>query len=89
VKPRRLTPAEADALVAHLSPAERRQRINTIIEALAIRGVEARETFDAAGRSYLIIDMAQARAAGLDLATLFEEIAAVMPLPQGHTPPVA
>ena len=85
--PKRLTPTEADALTAHLSPAERRRRIASLIEAMAVRGVAIRETFDAAGRSYLIVDMAQARAVGL--AEVFQQIAEVMPLPQGYTPPVA
>jgi len=44
---RRRTPAEADALVAHLSPAERRMQINALKLMLRIRGVEVEEFFDA------------------------------------------
>jgi len=86
---RRRTRAEADALVAHLSPAERRRRIDAFLEAMAIHGVAARETFDALGRSYLVIDAEQARAVSPDLLALFEEIAAESPPPAGHTPPAA
>jgi hypothetical protein len=86
---KRLTPAEADALVAHLTPEERRRTIDTFIEAMAIRGVEVRELFDAAGRSYLAVDMDAARRASLDLADLFKEAAALSPHPQGHQPPTA
>lgn len=87
--PRRLTPAESDALVAHSSPAERRRRIDAFLEAMAIRGIGARELFDAAGRSYIAVDLEAARAASLDLVALLEEVAAVSPPPQGHTPPAA
>lgn len=86
---RPLTPDEADARVAHLSPAERRRRIDAFLEAMAIRGIDARELFDAAGRSYIAVDMTAARAASVDLAALFAEIAAISPPPQGHTPPTA
>jgi len=86
---KRLTPAEADALVAHLTPEERRRSLDTFIEAMAIRGVEVRELFDAAGRSYLAVDMTTVRRASLDLAALFAEIAALSPHPQGPQPPAA
>ncbi len=87
--PRRLTPAEADALVADLTPAGHRRRIDAFLEAMAIRGTPARELFDAAGRSYIAVDYEAARAASLDLAALLEEVAAVSPPPQGHRPPAA
>jgi hypothetical protein len=87
--PRRLTPAEADALVADFTPAERRRKINTLLEALAIRGITVREFFDAAGRSYIVADADQVREASPELAAFFEEIAAESPLPQVRTPPAA
>lgn len=86
---RRLTPAEADALVAHLTPAQRRREVALIIEAMRIRGIAVRETFDAAGRSYLVADIDQVRAIAPELAALLEEVAAEGPLPQGHAPPAA
>ena len=87
--PRRLTPAESDALVAYLTPVERRRAIDHFIEAMAIRGIVVRETFDAAGRSYLATDLDQVRAVSPDLAALFEEVATYQPEPQGHRFPAA
>lgn len=87
--PRRLTPAESDALVAHMTPYERRLRIRAFIDAMAIRGIEVREVFDAAGRSYLMVDREQVEQVSAELAALFQEFAAQSPLPQGHTPPAA
>ena len=79
---KRLTPAEADALVAHLSPPERQRKIARFIEAMAIRGIPCRELFDANGRSYLAIDMDAARAVSLDLVAILTDIATFQPEPQ-------
>lgn len=86
----RLTPAQADALVAHLSPAERRRQLAVILEALRIKGVEAREVIDAAGRSYIKMDLDQVRermgdAVAAELLALHE----LGPEPQAHTQGVA
>lgn len=84
MKPKRMTRAEADARVAHLSPAERRQAINAFLEALAIRGIDAQELFDAAGRSYISVDLDQVRRVAPDLVPIFEAVEAVSPLPVAH-----
>ena len=89
MKPRRLTPAEADALVAHLSPAEKRRETEIIIVALRIKGIEVEEIFDAAGRSFLRVDLDEVRAKAPALAELMEQLQPTMPLPQGYTPPAA
>jgi hypothetical protein len=86
---RRRTPAEADALVAHFSPAQRRQQINTLKLALRIRGVEVEEFFDAAGRSFLKFDLDQVRAISPELADFLAAEEPTMPEPIPHRPGAA
>lgn len=87
---RRLTREESDALTAHLSPAEYRRRVAIFIEALRIKGVEAEEFFDAGGKSFIKVDLEQLRAKlGPDAEALFQQIAEIGSLPEGHTPPAA
>lgn len=88
-KPRRRTPAEADALVAHLGPAERRRQIDAFIALLRARGVEVAEIFDAAGRSFLKVDLDQVRAKAPALAEAMERLQPTMPEPILHKPGVA
>lgn len=86
---RRRTPAEADALVAHLSPAEKRRAIREIMLAMRIRGIEVSEIFDAAGRSFLKFDLDQVRSISPELAELLESEEQTMPEPILHRPGVA
>ena len=86
---RRRTPAEADALVAHLTPAQRRRQIETLKLALRIRGIEVEEFLDAAGRSFLKFDLDQVRAISPELADLLIAEEKTMPLPIAHRPGVA
>jgi hypothetical protein len=87
--PRRRTPAEADALVAHLTPAQRRRQIGILTIALRIRGIEVEEFFDAAGRSFLKFDLDQVRAISPALAELLIAEGQTMPEPIPHRPGVA
>jgi hypothetical protein len=86
---RRRTPAEADALVAHLSPAQRRRQIRLIMLELRIRGIEVEEFFDAAGRSFLKFDLDQVRGISPELAELLETEEQTAPEPILHRPGVA
>lgn len=86
---RRRTPAEADALVAHLSPAQRRRQIQTLKIALRIRSIEVEEFFDAAGRSFLRFDLDQVRAISPELAEFLIAEEQTMPEPILHRPGVA
>jgi hypothetical protein len=87
--PRRLTPAQADALIAHLSPAQKRRETEIIIESLRIKGIAVEEIVDAAGRSFLRVDLDQVRAKAPALAEAMEQLQQVMPEPQGHRPGTA
>jgi hypothetical protein len=89
MKPRRITPAEADALTAHLSPVERRRRMEAFIAHLRGLGVDAEVIFDASGRSFFRINLEQLQLRAPALAALFDQLGDLLPEPRGYTPGVA
>ena len=81
--PRRLTPREADAMVADLTPAQRTAQINRIVADLRAHGVACVIRYDANQRQFLDINMTQMRARMPHLATLYDHIARISPEPVG------
>lgn len=86
---RRLTPREADALVAHLTPAQFRLRVEVYKEMLRFLGIEVEEMFDGMGRSFLCVELDQVRAKAPQLAADLERLREIMPEPIPHKPPTA
>lgn len=88
--PRRLTRAEADALVADIDPAERAAILAGFVARLRAAGVPCAVVRDATGRTYLELDLDAVRAiatpAARELAALLEEGAATSPQPIWEQP---
>jgi hypothetical protein len=79
--PRRLTPAEADALNAHLSPAQQAAILADLLNLMRANGVDARVVRDANGRPFVKIDMEALRERIPALAALYDELHDIQPLP--------